>query len=198
MVSAAVSGTTLDGWTLVTGEPEDQPGGTNVFEVWSNGDTILNAGGEPVVLQSAEEASAGTNWIELNDAASGNAQALGIERTITTKAGYHHDLSMLYAAPPGYDWEYGEVRICVDGVELGHAKSTEPVRRAVLAMAVGRVHRHGRRADHPDCDRGLAPSTTEGRGAMIGTIALLEAIPERRLRRRPGWHPLQSPGSRLE
>src|SRR6185503_11914218 len=111
---------TFEGWTLVTGIPEANAGGVDVFEIWGGDDVLLNANGQPVSLGFGE----GDSCLELNDAAGAAYQTFGLERTIETVEGRTYEVSLWYAAEAGFDDTYGEIGIYVDGEQIGTYTST--------------------------------------------------------------------------
>ncbi|MFZ5549396.1 MAG: beta strand repeat-containing protein, partial [Pseudomonadota bacterium] len=118
--STSINQTTLAGWTRIT-SPDSYAGGTNVFELWSNGDTMQNQAGNqtPVTAGTGN----GSNWLELNNASS-NVQTLGIERTVTTTAGYVYDLSLDYAGRLGFGQDFTRITVLVDGVVVASYAGT--------------------------------------------------------------------------
>ncbi|WP_226461844.1 Ig-like domain-containing protein [Quatrionicoccus australiensis] len=123
--SEAVTGTTLEGWTLVT-TPDPFAGGSSRFEIWSDGDTQQNqAGGYNTVYGAAGN---GNNFLELNNADANGAliQTLGITRSVSTTAGMVYELSFDYAGRPGFDAGFTQIGVYLDGVLIQQYSSTSP------------------------------------------------------------------------
>ncbi|MET1077860.1 MAG: Ig-like domain-containing protein, partial [Pseudomonas sp.] len=121
--SQSVSGSSFEGWTLIT-SPDSAPGGTNSFEVWANADTQANSAGNFVTVNMAP--GNGNNALELNNATNSLAQTLGIERSLTTEAGKVYDLSLDYAGRPGFTSGFTSIAVLVDGVQVATYASTSP------------------------------------------------------------------------
>ncbi|NTU57874.1 MAG: cadherin-like domain-containing protein, partial [Chlorobiaceae bacterium] len=100
----AVSGTSFDGWDRVD-SPDSDGVGTNVFEIWSTGDSYSGT----TVYASAGN---GINWLELNNAnKTGNNQTIGMSRDIPTTAGRVYELSFDYAGALGRTTAYTSIQI---------------------------------------------------------------------------------------
>ena len=123
--SEAVNSTTLEGWTLIT-TPDPYAGGTNRFEIWSDGDTQQNEAGNYNTVFAAP--GNGNNFLELNNADANGAliQTLGISRSVSTTAGMVYELSLDYAGRPGFDANYTQIGVYLDGVLIAQYASTSP------------------------------------------------------------------------
>ena len=113
-----VNASTLEGWTLMTA-PDRAAGGTNAFEVWTEGDQVTNADGNLTTMLASESHPADLNWISLADASGGGTQTLGIERTISTIAGAVYTLAMDMAGEPRFAGEFTGMKVVVNGEVIG-------------------------------------------------------------------------------
>ena len=118
--TAYTARSTLSGWTRVD-SGDTYAGGTNALELWSTGDTMENQAGTQTAINAGT--GNGSNWLELNNASS-NVQTLGIERSITTTAGYVYDLKLDYAGRLGFGQNYTRIAVLVDGVEVASYAGT--------------------------------------------------------------------------
>jgi hypothetical protein len=101
---------------------DNNAGGSNVFEFWSEGDQQLNQAG---ALKTLHDKFGGTSgFLELNDASGSNAQTLGIQKTLDTVAGATYFIQFDYAGEMGYAASQGVVALYVDGVQAGTASGT--------------------------------------------------------------------------
>jgi len=121
--SQSVSATTLEDWTLVT-SGDKLSGGSNVFEVWTSGDTQQRQDQNYNTFATA--IGDGRNALELNDSAGTMAQTLGISRSITTVAGQVYELSLDYAGRPGFGTEYTTIAVYLGSTLLGTYGSSSP------------------------------------------------------------------------
>ncbi|MFZ5521161.1 MAG: tandem-95 repeat protein [Pseudomonadota bacterium] len=165
-----LSQTTLAGWTRVD-TPDVYSGGTNRWELWSNGDTQQNAAGNQTAISAGT--GNGSNWLELNNA-SNNVQTLGIQRTVTTTAGYVYDLSLDYAGRLGFSQDYTRIAVLVDGVEVASYAGTssnsalnwETLHFSFVGTGTAQTIRIVTDA---------SAFNSSGRGAMIDDIKLVES-----------------------
>jgi|GEM_PF-3555034 len=109
--STTFSGSTLEGWSLVT-SPEKTSGGTNGFEIWSTGDSQQAQNGNMNTVSASF--GNGENFLELNDAGS-NAQTIGIERSVATVDGLVYTLTFDCAGRPGFSTAYTQIGVYIDG-----------------------------------------------------------------------------------
>jgi hypothetical protein len=123
--SEAGAGPTLEGWTLVT-TPDAFAGGTNAFEIWSDGDTQQAQNDSFNTVYAAP--GNGNNFLELNNADGAGAltQTLGVSRSVSTTAGMVYELSLDYAGRPGFTTAYTQIGVYLDGVLLQQYASTSP------------------------------------------------------------------------
>ena len=181
--STLQSGTTLEGWTLVTGT-DKLSGGTNGFEVWSTGDLLA----DPTNATHAMTADAGDgkNWLELNDAGGSQAQTLGIQRSVQTVAGASYSLSLDLAGRNGYTAAYTKIGVYVDGVEIATFNNTSAsgslswTSVACSFVGTGALQNVRIVTEGTNQDAG-------GRGMMVDNIALTETIATNKEVFRTGW-----------
>ncbi|MEK8033714.1 Ig-like domain-containing protein [Ideonella sp. DXS29W] len=121
--TSTLTQTTLAGWTRVD-TPDAYAGGTNVWELWSNGDTMANQSNTQIGISAGT--GNGQNWLELNNADNNGAlvQTLGLSRSVTTTAGYVYDLSFDYAGRLGYSQDFTKITVLVDGVKVASYAGT--------------------------------------------------------------------------
>ncbi|WP_374339779.1 type I secretion C-terminal target domain-containing protein, partial [Leeia sp.] len=165
--------TTLAGWTRVD-TPDPFAGGSNAWELWSNGDTMANQLGNQVAVTAGT--GNGQNWLELNNADGNGAltQTLGIQRSVTTTAGKVYDLSFDYAGRPGFSQDFTRITVLVDGVKVASYAGTSPQTglnwETLHFSFVGTgASQNIRIITDP------IQFNTNGRGAMIDDITLTEA-----------------------
>ncbi|MCH2242471.1 MAG: tandem-95 repeat protein, partial [Aquabacterium sp.] len=168
-----LSQTTLAGWTRVD-TPDAYAGGTNRWELWSNGDTMQNAAGNQTAISA--DTGNGSNWLELNNANNAGAliQTLGIERTVTTKAGYVYDLSFDYAGRLGFGQNFTRIAVLVDGQEVASYAGTS----SNTALNWENLHFSfvgTGAAQTITIVTDASEFNTNGRGAMIDDIKLIES-----------------------
>ncbi|MFZ6751674.1 beta strand repeat-containing protein, partial [Undibacterium sp. Ren11W] len=168
-----ITGPTLAGWTRIdTGDTF--AGGTNAFELWSNGDTMANSANTQIAITAG--VGNGVNWLELNNADNNGAkiQTLGIERTVATIAGNVYDLAFDYAGRLGYGTDFTRISVLVDGAKIASYSGTSS------ANALNWENLH-----FSFVGTGVAQKiqiitdplqfNTNGRGGMIDDITLTEA-----------------------
>ncbi len=82
------------------------PYGNDGFEIWHNQDLLRDNWGikhhQKASTTANADGSSNTSWLELNDAAYGQSQTLGIEREINTIAGADYTLNLDYAGRNGF------------------------------------------------------------------------------------------------
>ncbi len=181
--STLQTGTTLEGWTLVTGT-DKLSGGANGFEVWSTGDLLA----DPTNTTHAMTADAGDgkNWLELNDAGSTQSQTLGIQRSVQTVAGASYNLSLDLAGRNGYSAAYTKIGVYVDGVEIATFNNTS----ASGALAWNSVNCSFVGTGALQNVRIVTEGTSQdagGRGMMVDNIALTETVATNKEVFRTGW-----------
>jgi dTDP-4-dehydrorhamnose 3,5-epimerase-like enzyme len=121
--TSTLTQTTLAGWTRVD-TPDAYAGGTNVWEMWSTGDTMANQANTQIGVTAGT--GNGQNWLELNNANNAGAlvQTLGLSRSVTTTAGYVYDLSFDYAGRLGFGQDFTKITVLVDGVKIASYSGT--------------------------------------------------------------------------
>ena len=118
----------------------------------------------------------GENWLELNDAKGEGHQTIGIERTVSTRAGATYELSFDYAGRLGYSTDYTRIGIYVDDVLIGNYAGTSPNDALNWeSLSFSFVGTGGEQLIRIVTE----PLAIEknGRGAMIDNIALIEQLP---------------------
>jgi VCBS repeat-containing protein len=170
-----VNDSTLEGWTLVTAG-DRAAGGTNAFEVWSDGDQATDVNGVPTTLYPSDSHPEGRSWISLADASGSGIQTLGIERSLNTIAGAVYTLTMDMAGEPYFGTGYTGVRVLIDDQELDikypHCETEDLCWEQYGFQFTG--------TGSPMTIRILAHAdefAPDGRGVMLDNIAIEEQIP---------------------
>ncbi|WP_374568230.1 Ig-like domain-containing protein [Ideonella sp.] len=171
--TSTLTQTTLGGWTRVD-TPDAYAGGTNVWELWSNGDTMANQANTQIGV--AAGTGNGQNWLELNNADNNGAlvQTLGLSRSVTTTAGYVYDLSFDYAGRLGFSQDFTKITVLVDGVKVASYAGTSGQNALNWEnLHFSFVGNGGAQTVTIITD--AAQFNTNGRGAMIDDIKLTES-----------------------
>jgi hypothetical protein len=187
--STLQTGTTLEGWTLVTGT-DKLSGGSNGFEVWSTGDLLADPTNTTHAMSAA--AGDGKNWLELNDAGGSQAQTLGIQRSVQTVAGASYNLSLDLAGRNGYSAAYTKIGVYVDGVEIATFNNTS----ASASLAWNSVNCSFVGTGALQNIRIVTEGTSQdagGRGMMVDNIALTETVATNKEVFRTGWESAANP-----
>ncbi|HEY1026178.1 MAG TPA: tandem-95 repeat protein, partial [Pseudomonas sp.] len=119
--SQDVSGPTFENWTLVT-SGDVRSGGTNVFEVWANNDSMQNQAGDMITVRLP--GTGNNDALELNDAGGSMSQTLGITRNVATESGKVYELSMDYAGRLGFDTTYTKIAVYLGNTLVGEYGSS--------------------------------------------------------------------------
>ena len=187
--STLLKQTTLEGWTLIT-SPDTLRGGGNGFEVWSAGDSMANNSG--ALRSVAADTANGRNWLELNDSGSDQAQTLGIQRSVQTKAGANYVLGMDLAGRLGYASGYTRIGVYVDGAKLATYDNTS----GPSQLEWGRVSLVFTGTGGTQTLRIVTEATSldsAGRGMMVDDIALTETTTPQREVFRTGFESAANP-----
>jgi hypothetical protein len=181
--STLQTGTTLEGWTLVTGT-DKLSGGSNGFEVWSTGDLLA----DPTNATHAMSADTGDgkNWLELNDAGGAQSQTLGIQRSVQTVAGASYTLSLDLAGRNGYSAAYTKIGVYVDGVEIATFNNTSAAASLSWSSVTCSFVGSGALQNVRIVTEGTSQDAG-GRGMMVDNIALTETIATNKEVFRTGW-----------
>ena len=149
------------------------PYGNDGFEIWHTGDSMADNWGIKRQVTASTSTANNTSWLELNDAAIGQSQTLGIEREVQTVKGANYHLSLDYAGRNGYSDCYTGISIYLGDTLLKHYQNTSPADRLnwqrISLDFVGTGQ-----ADKLRIVTDSAISGLFGRGAMLDNIQLTE------------------------
>jgi len=174
--STLVSPGVFEGWTLITGTDVRGvgiSGGKDGFEVWASGDQMVDANERVRTVTAAT--GGGNNWLEINDAGTGQFQTLGIARQVTTEKGASYKLNFDLAGRLGYGSNTTLIRVYVDDVLIASFDNTSGNTalnwQHAVANFVGTGGNQVIRIVTAATDR-----EASGRGMMLDNIALSESV----------------------
>ncbi|GAC1033511.1 retention module-containing protein [Pseudomonas sp. No.21] len=119
--SQDVTSATFENWSLVT-TGDVRSGGSNVFEVWANGDSMQNQAGNMVNVKL--QGTGNNDALELNDAGGSMSQTLGVTRNVATEVGKVYELNMDYAGRLGFDTSFTKIAVYLGNTLVGEYAST--------------------------------------------------------------------------
>ena len=131
--------------------------------------------GKPYTIVYAAPGN-GNNFLELNDAKGEGHQTIGIERTVSTRAGATYDLTFDYAGRVGYPTDFTRIGIYVDDVLISQYAGTSPNEALNWESLSFSFIGNGGGQTIKIVTEPLAIEKN-GRGAMIDNIALIEQLP---------------------
>ncbi|MGA6108363.1 beta strand repeat-containing protein, partial [Pseudomonas solani] len=119
--SQDVTSATFENWSLVT-TGDVRSGGSNVFEVWANGDSMQNQAGNMVTVKL--QGTGNNDALELNDAGGSMSQTLGVTRNVATEVGKVYELNLDYAGRLGFDTSFTKIAVYLGSTLVGEYAST--------------------------------------------------------------------------
>ncbi|WP_410472984.1 tandem-95 repeat protein [Faucicola mancuniensis] len=176
----------FSGWKLIK-EDESQweqwkrfftqghlPYGNDGFEIWQTGDMLADNWGIKRPMTASTTTANNQSWLELNDAAAGQSQTLGVEREVQTIAGANYSLSFDYAGRNGFSECYTGISVYLGDTLIKHYQNISPADKLnwqqVSVDFTGTGKAETLRIVIDSHINGLL-----GRGAMVDNIKLTEA-----------------------
>ncbi|HEX4879779.1 MAG TPA: cadherin-like domain-containing protein, partial [Limnobacter sp.] len=162
----------LEGWRLLR-RPASSSGGSNGFEIWSNGDRMKDASNRNRTVYANK--GAGQNWFEMNNSGGSFNNTLGIEREIPTVLGAKYTFGLDVAGRLGFDPAYTKFGIYLDGIRIGGGAPTSGTSLAWQSMRVEFIGK-GKLQSLSIVAEAEAVHAN-GRGVMLDRLTLTEELP---------------------